>query len=82
MNDVQWQALRDFKADFKSRISAWQRQIERAGLLEELQNLQKKAADRDAVPPYSLDTPLVYNSALDDIQKTDDIRIILIGDNP
>ena len=82
MNDVQWQALRDFKADFKSRISAWQRQIEKAGILEELQSLQKKAADRDAVPPYSLDTPFVYNGALDDIQKTDDIRIILIGDNP
>ena len=82
MNDAQWQALQEFKADFKSQINTWQRQIEEAGLLEALRNLQKKAADKDGVPSYSLDTPLVYNSALDDIQKTDDIRIILIGDNP
>ncbi|WP_428770176.1 hypothetical protein V1L52_12770 [Treponema sp. HNW] len=82
MNDAQWRALQEFKTDFKSQVSAWQAQIEEAGLLDQLQSLQKRAADRDGVPLYSLDTPLVYNSALDDIQKTDDIRIILIGDNP
>ena len=31
---------------------------------------------------YELETPIVYNTALDEITKEDDIKLIVIGDNP
>ena len=29
-----------------------------------------------------MQTPIVYNTALDEITKNDDIKLIVIGDNP
>ena len=82
MNGAQWQAFSDFKTAFKAKTTQWQQQIEKNGLLEKLRDLQRQAANCDGVPPYSLDTPIVYNRALDDVLPSDDIKIILIGDNP
>lgn len=39
-------------------------------------------ASRDDTPPYSHDTPVVYNTAWDGITEADDIRLIVVGDNP
>jgi len=33
-------------------------------------------------PSYTVETPIVYNGALDDIQPDSDIRMILVADNP
>ncbi|MDE6718512.1 MAG: hypothetical protein K2J68_01460, partial [Treponemataceae bacterium] len=33
-------------------------------------------------PPYPVQTPVVYNRALDEITRDDEIRLIVIGDNP
>ena len=82
MTDAQWRSFTQFKADFAKKTADWYRRIESAGLTEALRALQKKAAERDGVPPYSLDTQIVYNRSIDDIKKEDDIKIILIGDNP
>ena len=82
MTDAQWRSFTQFKADFAKKTAEWYRRIESAGLTEALRALQKKAAERDGVPPYSLDTQIVYNRSIDDIKKEDDIKIILIGDNP
>lgn len=82
MNVAQWQAFSDFKTAFKAKTTQWQQQIEKNGLLERLRDLQRQSAEHDGVPPYSLDTPIVYNRALDEVLPSDDIKIILIGDNP
>ncbi|MEL3900087.1 hypothetical protein [Treponema phagedenis] len=44
--------------------------------------LQEQAALADKVPPYLVETPIVYNHNLDFVQKDDCIKIILVGDNP
>ncbi len=82
MTDAQWRSFTQFKADFAKKTADWRYRIEHEGLTEVLRALQKKAAERDGVPPYSLDTQIVYNRSIDDIKKEDDIKIILIGDNP
>lgn len=46
-----------------------------------LKPLQKAAAAADT-PPYEIETPVVYNSALDEIGEESEIRLIVIGDNP
>ena len=40
------------------------------------------AASADDTPDYPVETPVVYNSALDEITEKSDIRMIVIGDNP
>lgn len=82
MTDAQWRSFTQFKVDFSKKTAEWYRRIESAGLADALRTLQKKAAERDGVPPYSLDTQIVYNRSIDDVKKEDDIKIILIGDNP
>lgn len=44
--------------------------------------LQEKAACANGTPKYPVETPVVYNHALDDVKKTDEIKLIVIGDNP
>ena len=44
--------------------------------------LQKAAADKDGVPCYPIETPIVYNHTLDAVQKQDSIKLIVVGDNP
>ncbi|GHT91756.1 hypothetical protein FACS1894140_2820 [Spirochaetia bacterium] len=33
-------------------------------------------------PTYTVETPIVYNGALDDVQPADNIKLILVADNP
>ncbi|WP_147613377.1 hypothetical protein [Treponema pectinovorum] len=48
---------------------------------EELIPLQKAAAQKDT-PFYPIQTPVVYNTALDEITRQTEIKKIVIGDNP
>jgi hypothetical protein len=47
-----------------------------------LGKLQQELVDRRSGPAYTVETPLVYNGALDDLDSTDQIRLILVADNP
>jgi hypothetical protein len=47
----------------------------------ELSELQKEACSKDT-PPYPIETPVVYNTALDSFSIDSDIFKIIIGDNP
>ncbi|MBR1639870.1 MAG: hypothetical protein IJ688_10840 [Treponema sp.] len=76
MTDSQWKIFCDFKALYAAKIAEW------AESFPDLQGLQKKAAEAEKTPAYSFETPVVYNRALDDITKDDDIKLIVIGDNP
>ena len=76
MNSNQWKAFCSFKTDFKQQIDKW------AGLIPELGQLQKQAAELAKTPPYPFETPVVYNTDLDKITAQDDIKLIVIGDNP
>jgi hypothetical protein len=72
--------------------SAWNRFIKarehyRDGLerlnrdLPGLRLLQQRLVDNRS-PSYPVETPIVYNGAIDDVQQDSDIRLILVADNP
>ena len=76
MNDRQWKAFCDFRDRFKAKVKEWE------CVVPELTQLQKKAAQAAKTPEYSFETPVVYNSDLDAITPKDQIKLIVIGDNP
>lgn len=75
MEKNQFAALKTFRDEYKKKCDEW------SALAPQLLPLQKAAA-KDDTPPYPIETPVVYNSALDAITQDDDIKIIVIGDNP
>ncbi len=75
MTEKQWNAFCIFRNKFKIKCAEWNM------FARELEQLQKKAAENDT-PPYSLETPVVYSSDFERITQDDDIRLIVIGDNP
>ena len=46
-----------------------------------LKDIQQKFADSRG-SSYTVETPVVYNTALNDITRDDDIKLILVADNP
>ncbi|MDR1362968.1 MAG: hypothetical protein LBJ35_02830 [Spirochaetaceae bacterium] len=50
--------------------------------LPDLQKIQQHLIDTRDGPAYQVDTPVVYNTALDDVDESAEIRLILVGDNP
>ena len=76
MNKKQWQIFTDFKKEFKIQIQKW---LDSA---PELSELQKNAAEKAKTPLYPFETAVVYNKDLDKITENDEIRLIVIGDNP
>jgi hypothetical protein len=48
----------------------------------ELAAYQQKLIDEREGPSYNIETPIVYNSALDGIQSFDAIKLLLVADNP
>lgn len=76
MTDLQWKYFEDFKKRFKTKVEEWSCSV------PELAEFQKEAAQKDGTPDYKIETPVVYNRDLDKIQKGDEIKLIVIGDNP
>ena len=76
MTDNQWKIFCDFKNDLKKMVTKWQE------LFPNLKDLQKQAAIIAKTPDYPFETPIVYNLALEEISKNDEIKLIVIGDNP
>ena len=75
MTQTQFAALDAFRNEYKTKCAQW------SALAPQLVPLQKEAAKADT-PDYPIETPVVYNTALDAITQGDDIKIIVIGDNP
>ena len=75
MTKEQFAALEKFRDEYKKKCDEW------SALAPQLVPLQKAAAAKDT-PDYPIETPVVYNTALDAITQNDDIKIIVIGDNP
>ena len=76
MNQEQWIFFNEFKSSFKQKINEWNI------FNDELMDLQKKAAQNANNVLYSFETPIVYNRDLDKITQDDEIKLIVIGDNP
>ena len=76
MNKKEWEIFNNFKKEFSDKINEWTNKA------PELKELQKEAVIKAKAPLYSFETTVVYNRALDDIKESDNIRLIVIGDNP
>ena len=50
--------------------------------LPKLKQVQQNYADNRSETTYKIETPVVYNTALDEITIKDDIKLILVADNP
>lgn len=82
MTKTAFSAVCAFRTAFKSRVEQWNAALESAAALTLLRQLQQKAAAEAHTPPYPLETPIVYNTALDKIDAETDIKLIVVGDNP
>ncbi len=82
MDDMQWQVFTSFRNEFKDIIEKWTSFLKNEDEFGLLQELQKNAAASDNTPAYPLETPIVYNTALDTVTKEDEIKLIVVGDNP
>lgn len=77
MTNQQWKAFCAFKQEFREICQKWKDEFS-----EILKPLQKISANQDKVPDYPIENPIVYNTALDEITQDDEIKLIVIGDNP
>ena len=82
MNGKQWKIFDGFRQEFKAQIELWQAELEKASALDLLIKLQKDSQKAGHTPEYAVETPIVYNTALDKITQEDQIKLIAIGDNP
>ena len=76
MTEEQWNSFCNFKNDFKKQVEEWKKAA------PELTKLQREAALLAKTPEYPFETTVVYNRALDDLTPQDEIKLIVIGDNP
>lgn len=73
MTKEQYTAFAQFREDFRAMVNKWSKEFYSA-----LLPLQQDIAGSS----YKVETPIVYNSALDKVTKDTDIKLILVGDNP
>ena len=76
MTEQQWKYFCDFKDEFKLKVAEWK------SAAPELTGLQREAARIAKTPEYPFETSVVYNRSLDSITPKDEIKLIVIGDNP
>ena len=76
MTQEQYKVFSSCRNDFKKKINEW------SVYNEELRRLQILAAKAENTPDYPVENPVCYNSSLDNISQNDEIKLILIGDNP
>ena len=83
MTEKQWTAFVEYREWLKGKCQEWM------AFADELYSLQKEALEKDnekskdkKTPAYPLETAVVYNKAYDDVQPQDEIKLIVIGDNP
>lgn len=75
MTEEEWKIFCDFRTNFRRKTEEW------SAYSTELLPLQALSSQKDT-PPYPIETSIVYNRALDDVMQGDEIKLIVIGDNP
>ena len=76
MTNFQWECFNKFRNTFKDMVTQWNNQAKSLIIVQETAMEFFKNVD------YELQTPIVYNTALDEITRNDEIKLIVIGDNP
>lgn len=76
MTKPQYAALSEIRDEFKDYVRSLSERAPWLGGLQERLRLDRGYED------YRIETPVVYNAALDDIGPEDDPRFIIVADNP
>ena len=76
MTDEAWEAFQKIRSRYRALID------KTTSALPEFAVLIQQLVDSRDGPSYTVDTPVVYNRALDDITRETEIKMILVGDNP
>jgi len=75
MNSAAWDRFAKARKHYRNEIERMRQN------LPELQAVQQKLVDSRS-PTYQVETPIVYNASLDDVNRDSEIRLILVADNP
>ena len=75
MTPAVWNRFVETRERYRAEIERLQK------TLPKLQATLQKFVD-GRTPSYQVETPIVYNGALDDLTRESEIRLILVGDNP
>jgi hypothetical protein len=75
MNHAAWNQFTKIRKHYRT-------EVEKLVLaMPKLKAIQQKLIN-SRTPSYKVETPIVYNSALDDVMPNSEIRLILVADNP
>jgi len=75
MKPAAWNRFTQAREHYRREIKRLMRK------LPQLQAVQQQLVNSRS-PSYTVETPIVYNHALDDVQPDSEIRLILVADNP
>ena len=75
MTQTEWKSFTNFRDEYKELCKKW------SASYVNLSDLQREASLKDT-PSYPIENSIVYNTDYDKITENDDIRLIVIGDNP
>jgi hypothetical protein len=76
MDAKTWRLFSAARSAFREAVDLLNKQLPGLGAF------QQKLADARGGPSYTVETPVVYNRALDDVNAGDEIKLILVADNP
>jgi hypothetical protein len=76
MDRAAYKRLSAIRDEFRGRVAAWTESL--PGLAEAQRELARESGDDG----YAIETPIVYNRALDDIAIGDSVPWIVVADNP
>ena len=76
MTSEAFATLHSIREEFRGLVEAWSR--DNAYLLEAQERVRVQRGYED----YRVETPIVYNRALDDITIESDVKVIIVADNP
>jgi hypothetical protein len=76
LNTKTWRLFSAARDAYREAVELLNKQLPGLG------SLQQQLADTRSGPAYAVETPVVYNEALDRLGPGDDIKLILVADNP
>jgi hypothetical protein len=76
MDKKTWEAFRRARDHFREYAEKLDRET------PGLRAWQQELADSRDGPPYTVETPVLYNFRLDEVRPADDVQLILVADNP
>jgi hypothetical protein len=76
MRNEAYAALDSIRKEFRGLVDAWSAQN------PYLLKAQERVREKQGYADYRVETPVVYNRALDDIKPASELKVILVADNP